>query len=87
MLERYARDGAGLLSKGLAFGGTPLDAGDAAFRLLALPKVLLAYTLYEEDEEFPARLTITFDASIDRHLTLDGIWALINVISSRLAQE
>lgn len=87
VLKRYARDGAGMLAKGRSWGGAAFDSGDAAFRLLALPKILVAYTLYEEDEEFPARLTITFDAHTDRHLPLDGIWALINVISSRLAQD
>jgi len=86
VLEKFERRAQGMTTKAQALGATPVKGGDAAFRLLALPKVLLAYTLYEADEEFPARLTITFDAHIDRHLPLDSIWALVNVISNRLAQ-
>ena len=86
VVERYRRDAAGFLTAASTLGAMPLAAGDAAFRLLALPKVLLAYTLYEEDDEFPARLTITFDAHTDRHLPLDCVWALVNVISNRLGR-
>lgn len=86
ILKKYARDGAGLVSRASLLGGTSMRAGDAAFRLLALPKALVAYTFYEEDEEFPARLTITFDASIESHLPLDVILALTNVISDRLVR-
>jgi len=86
VLEKFGRRAQGLATKAQALGATSLAGGDAAFRLLALPKVLLAYTLYEADEEFPARLTITFDAHTDRHLPLDAIWALVNVISHRLAE-
>ena len=85
VLERYSRDAKGLLAQATAMGGMPLNSGDAAFRLSALPKVLVAYVLYLEDEEFPAGLTITFDEYTDRHLPLDSIWALINVISHRLS--
>lgn len=86
VLERFASDSKGFLSQGLSWGGSRIEGGDAAFRVLALPKILVAYTLYEKDEEFEARLTITFDAHTDRHMRLDGIWALINVMSARLAK-
>lgn len=86
VVERFGRSAEAMVRRAAAFGATPLAAGDGAFRLLALPKLLLAYTLYEADEEFPARLTVTFDAYADRHLSLDGIWALVNVLSARLAE-
>ena len=82
--KRFGRDAAGFLAAGARLGGTPMPSGDAAFRLLALPKILLAYTLHLEDDEFPAEVTVTFDARTDRHLPLDSIWALVNVVSSRL---
>ncbi|MEW6265664.1 MAG: DUF3786 domain-containing protein [Thermodesulfobacteriota bacterium] len=90
VLDRFGRDAPGLVARGMSLGGTPLKAGlpagDGAFRIMALPKILVSYTLYEADEEFEARLTVTFDAYTDRHLTLDGIWALVNVLSHRLAR-
>ncbi|MBU2547415.1 MAG: DUF3786 domain-containing protein [Proteobacteria bacterium] len=87
VLERFGGDPGGLMERALKMGATPLKAGDAAFRLLALPKVLVAYTLYRGDDEFPAELTITFDAHTDRHLPLDGIFAMINVLTRRLGRE
>ncbi len=87
ILRRFSRDGRGFLKRAHKWGATETGGGDAAFRLLALPKVLVGYTLYEEDDEFPARLTITFDAFTDRHLPLDCIFALINVMSGRLADD
>jgi hypothetical protein len=42
------------------------------------------YILYAEDDEFPAQLIITFDRTVDRHLPLDAIWALINLTTHRL---
>jgi len=86
VLKRYARDGAGFLTRALSWGASPLALGDAAFRILVLPKVLVAYTFYEEDDEFPARLVITFDASIEKHLPLDAIFAMVNVISHQLVR-
>jgi len=86
VLERYARDGTGFLARAQTLGATVIEQGDAAFRILVLPKVLAAYTLYEEDDEFPARLVFTFDASIEKHLPLDAIFAMINVISHRLVK-
>ncbi len=85
VLDRFARNAPGLLSRAKDFGATELSDGDASFRLLALPKILIACIFYEEDDEFPAQLTFTFDASTDRHLPLDSIWALVNVLSHRLA--
>ena len=85
VLKRFGGDGAKMTTAALSWGGIRVAAGDAAFKILALPKILVAYTLYERDEEFPAELTITFDASTDRHLPLDSIWALINVMTHRLA--
>ncbi len=84
VIARYARDGAGLLARAKSWGASPIEQGDAAFRILALPKILVVYTLYEEDDEFPARLVISFDASIEKHLPLDAIFAMINAMSHRL---
>lgn len=86
VLAKFGRDGEEMVKRALAWGASPTDFGDASFRLWALPKILVGYTLYEQDEEFEAQLTITFDANTDRHLPLDSIWALINVLSTRLGE-
>ena len=86
VIDRFERDAAGMVEMARPWGATPAQGGDASFRLLALPKILLMYTLHEADDEFPAELTITFDANTDRHLPLDAIWALINLLSGRLGR-
>lgn len=83
--RRFERDAAGFLENGLLLGGDQVSGGDAAFRLWALPKLPVAYSLYEADDEFGAELTITIDANAGRHLPLDSIWALINVVSLKVA--
>ena len=76
---RFARDPQGFLQAGLALGGIATPGGDGAFELRALPRIPLEYILYAQDDEFPAQLIITFDRTIDRHLPLDVIWALVNI--------
>jgi hypothetical protein len=80
----FARDPHGFLQAGLALGGIAAPGGDGAFELRALPRIPLEYILYAEDDEFPAQLIITFDRTIDRHLPLDVIWALVNVVTRSL---
>ncbi len=84
--DRYGRDGKSFLDRAGEWDATRIAGGDAAFRVFALPKVLLAYILHEADDEFPADVTVTVDANTDRHLPLDCIWALVNVVSARLAE-
>jgi hypothetical protein len=76
---KFARDPQGFLQAGLTLGGIATHQGDGAFELRALPRIPLEYIFYAEDDEFPAQLTITFDRTIDRHLPLDVIWALVNI--------
>ncbi len=77
--KRFARDPQGFSQAGLALGGIATPGGDGAFELRALPRIPLEYILYAQDDEFPAQLIITFDRTIDRHLPLDVIWALVNI--------
>ena len=68
-------------------GATPLDMADAAFRLLPLPKVPLYYLLWEGDEEFRPNLKILFDRSVEKHLSADAIWGLVNLVSDEILLE
>ena len=69
---------------GSRLGGVDLLFGDKAFALTVLPKVPLAYVLWKEDEEFPARVTVMFDSTIQNHFSLDGIWCIVAEVSQRL---
>ena len=77
--EEFARAGSRL-------GGVDLFFGDKAFALTVLPKVPLAYVLWKEDEEFPARVSVLFDSTIQRHFSLDGVWCLVSEVSQRILE-
>jgi hypothetical protein len=48
------------------------------------PRVPLYYLLWEGDEEFPARMSVLFERSIEESLAADAIWALVTRVSSSL---
>ncbi len=83
---KFARDRDGFLLAGRSLGGEELNIGDAAFKLWPLPRIPLVYILWLEDEEFPAKVAVNFDSTIDQHLPLDVIWALVNVVSELLVK-
>jgi hypothetical protein len=58
--------------------------GDAAAVFRVLPRVEVAVSLWRADEEFPARATILFDASVPSHLKLDGIFLVALQLVLRL---
>ncbi len=85
--KRFGHDAQSFLEAGLRLGGGETDFGDASFRLWPLPKIPLGYILWLADEEFPARVVVTFDASVEEHLPLDVIWALVNQVGGALLRE
>jgi len=87
LLRRYGRDPEAFREAARRLNGTPVDLADTAFCFPAFPKVPLYYLLWEGDEEFPSRLSILFDRSIEEHLAADAIWGLVNLVSGRLLYE
>lgn len=57
-------------------GGTPIDMGDAAVMVPALPKLPLAAALWEGDEEFAPRAVVLFDSIAQHQLTTAALWVL-----------
>ncbi len=75
--ERYGRDKAGFILRGVKFGADIANFGDAAVRLYPLPRVPVTMILWLEDEEFPARATLFFDSTVDFHISLsDIVWSV-----------
>ncbi len=65
--------------------GVEIDAADAAFRLWVLPRVPMAFMLWEGDEEFEPAMRIRFDASVSSQFqALDTVWAMANVVAGSL---
>jgi hypothetical protein len=85
--KRFGHDAETFLEAGLRLGGAETDFGDISFRLWPLPKIPLGYILWVADEEFPAKVVVTFDASIQEHLPLDVVWAMVNLAGGELLQQ
>jgi hypothetical protein len=84
VLERYGRDAAGFGKAAERLGGEPVDMADSAWRLKPFPRIHLYYLLWEGDNEFPPRLNLLFDRSIENSLAADAIWGLVTRVSTAL---
>lgn len=84
LLAKYGDDPESFSRAAENLGGVRIDLADRAYRLNPLPKIPLYYLLWLSDAEFPPRLSILFDKSIDSHLPADAIWGLVNRVSELL---
>lgn len=82
--EKYGRDKPLFEEAGKAMGGEPLRLGDAAFQFNFFPRVSMAFVLWLEDDEFPARVSLLFDSTADRHMALDVVWAVALLSCQRM---
>ena len=62
--------------KGKTLGGSIEQYGDASLRLYPLPRIPVVFSLWLEDEEFPARADLFFDSTCDLQLPTDIIWSI-----------
>lgn len=84
LVKHYGKDPEGFKTAGRKLGGVTLDMADAALCLEPFPKVPIYYVLWAGDDEFPAKLTVLFDKSIDLHLAADAIWGSVGLVSDAL---
>jgi len=83
----YGKDPETFLKAGRRLGGTEIFYGDKAFVLEVFPRIPLAYLLWKGSEEFPPKIRILFDSTIQSHLPLDVIWCMVAETSRRLAEQ
>lgn len=70
------------LEDGTALGGISVPGyGDAAIQFNVLPRIPALIILWAADDEFPARISILFDPTIELHLPLDVILAFVHCLS------
>ncbi len=84
---RYGSDLEGFCQAALALGGQLEDMADAAACLWPFPRIPLYFLLWQRDDEFPARIRVLFDRSIDACLPADAIWALVNRVAQLFAEH
>lgn len=68
----------------LALEGRPVRFGDVAMELKVLPRVPMTIVLWVADDEFPARVSILFDSTVQDHLPLDALLATLHTASKRI---
>jgi hypothetical protein len=82
----FGRHSEVFLNAGRKLGGSEILYGDKGFSLEVFPKVPLAFVLWKGDEEFPPRIGVLFDSTIESHFALDVIWCMVAETSRRLAR-
>jgi len=84
LLERFCGDLLGFKRAAESLGGKSKDLADLAYKISAFPKVPLFYLFWEGDEEFEPLLSVLFDRSVEKHLSADAIWGLVNLTTEAL---
>jgi hypothetical protein len=82
LIKRYGQDISGFKAAAEHLQGEAVEMADAAFKLLPFPRIPLYYLLWEGDEEFKPRVNVLFDRSIEEIFAADGIWGLVNRVST-----
>ena len=80
---RFGRDLAGSWPPARSSGRKP-PAGDAALALRVFPGLTVAVILWQADEEFPAQVSFTLPAHLDRFWFLDAVWGLLSLVAQEL---
>jgi len=86
LIHLFGNDSEAFLRAGEKLGGSEILYGDKGFALDVFPRVSLAYVLWRGDEEFPPKVSVLFDSTIESHLPLDIIWCMVAETSRRLAE-
>ncbi len=87
LLERFGRDPEGFRRAAVKLGGQLEDMADAAACLWPFPRIPLYFLLWQEDDEFAARIRVLFDRIIEECLPADAIWALVNRVAQVFADN
>jgi hypothetical protein len=82
--KRFGQDGAGFLTAGRKLQAETRPAGDAALALKVFPGLTVGVILGQADEEFPAQVSFTVPAHLDRFWFLDAVWGLLNLATQEL---
>jgi hypothetical protein len=87
LIYLFGKDPEAFLQTGKRLGGSEILYGDKGFALEVFPKVPLAYILWKWDAEFPPKVSVLFDSTIEFHLPLDIIWCMVIETSRRLTEH
>lgn len=87
LIKRYGEDIGGFKAAAAGLAAEAVGMADAAFRLKPFPRIHLYYLLWKGDDEYPPRMNVLFDRSIESILPADAIWGLVTRVSTALLAE
>ena len=76
MAARFGRDADGFVRQAERFGGERRAYGDAGAELRPLPRLPVTLVFWREDDEFPARSELLFDATCEEQAPADILWSI-----------
>ncbi|MFZ5448873.1 MAG: DUF3786 domain-containing protein [Thermodesulfobacteriota bacterium] len=82
--ERFGRDVAGFVAAGKKLHGEVRPAGDATIALQVFPGLTVEIILWQADDEFPAQVSFTLPAHLDKFWFLDAVWGLLNLLAQEM---
>jgi hypothetical protein len=83
---RFGQDVSAFQGAGKKLQAKTRPAGDAAVDLEVFPGLVVGVILWRGDEEFPAQVSFTLPAHLDRFWFLDAIWGMLNLVTQELIQ-
>jgi hypothetical protein len=81
---RFGRDAAGFSAAAKKLRGETRPDGDASVALEVFPGLVVEIILWLADDEFPAQVSFTVPAHLDRFWSLDAVWGLLNLVAQEL---
>ena len=78
--ERFGRDLTGFFQVGALLGAEKVASGDAALAFQVFPNLPVEVILWEADAEFPAQVSFTVPANLDRFWQLDAVLGLLGLV-------
>jgi hypothetical protein len=77
---RFGRDLTGFLEVGRRLGAERRPGGDGSLAFPVFPGLTVGVVLWEADEEFPAQVSFTVPAHLDRFWQLDAVLGLLGLV-------
>ncbi|MCG2770237.1 MAG: DUF3786 domain-containing protein [Chloroflexota bacterium] len=87
LARAYGCDLEGFIAAARALGGDRLSFGDASFMFQILPRVRMAIVLHLADDEFPAAVTVLFDAVTGHYLPTEDLAVLGGMFCGALVKH
>lgn len=84
LLKKFGDSPAKLIAAAAKIGGIPVQMGDAAVTVRALPKVAVTWVVWRGDDEFPAEGSVLLDRGITDYLPTEDIVVLCQTMALKL---